>query len=88
MPNKRTTQPATHTSRIGRETHNELGKWLDEQGLTLNDADGIEVHVPTPHVDLAPPVDADVADVEATGALDAATIQKLRAAAAASRRPA
>ncbi len=88
MPNKKNANPAARAPRIGRETHNELGQWLSEQGLRLDDADGVEVHVPTPHVDPSPAATVGLADVEATGALDAATIQKLREAAAASRRPA
>ena len=87
MANKRNANPNERSSRIGKETHNELGKWLDEAGLRLDDANGVEVHVPAPRVDLSPAALATATDVEATGALDAATIQKLREAAAASRKP-
>lgn len=75
------------TPRIGRQTHDELGHWLTSQGLRLDDADGVELQVATPQVDLEPHGASALTDVEATARLDAATIQKLRQAAAAARQP-
>lgn len=74
---------------IGRETREDMESWLSSQGLMLDDANGVEVQLPRPSVDPAPPnPDGPAAhDIEATAQLDQATIQALRMAAAASRKP-
>lgn len=76
------------TERVGRQTAQELEQWLEEHGLELADADGVEVTTPTPTTaDRAEPSPLSLRDTESTARLDAATIQKLREAAAASKRP-
>ncbi len=75
---------------IGRATQEDMDSWLSAQGLHLDDANGVELQVALPMADAAAQVEALVplADTEATAQLDAATIHRLRAAAAASRKPA
>ncbi len=89
---KQPTNAASATKRrdgMGRETREDMESWLSSQGLRLDDANGVEVELPRPQVDPAPPsVDAaGTIDIEATAQLDQATIQALRTAAAGSRKP-
>lgn len=85
-PRSQATGKHSKSTRIGRETATELQSWMSAVGLELHHADGVEVEVPRPAVDLAPEVHVDAplnaTDTEATAQLDQATIQLLRAAAA------